>query len=307
MYGLKYPALLLGLLAAVGSTTSQRLEQPVLSIGTDLVPLTVTVADRQGSLVSGLRQEHFTIYDGGERQAIQFFTSEDVAATVGLLIDSSGSMRGRRDEVTAAAAAFAELCDPFDEFFTLNFNEAVWPGLPSHMPFTGDRNQLRAALAAAPAQGMTALYDAVSRGLTHLRRGTRDRLALVIVSDGGDNASAETLDGLVQSARQGNAVIYSLTFFDPDNREGRRQVLKMLTRETGGRAFIAKSTEDLMRSFAQIAREIRGGYSIGFVPSDTSQSGFRSIHVVVDAGDHRQLIVRTRAGYYAGPSRPIIR
>ena len=301
MYGLKYPALLLGLLAAVGSTTSQRLEQPVLSIGTDLVPLTVTVADRQGSLVSGLRQEHFTIYDGGERQAIQFFTSEDVAATVGLLIDSSGSMRGRRDEVTAAAAAFAELCDPFDEFFTLNFNEAVWPGLPPQIAFTEDTGQLRAALSAAPALGMTAVYDAVSRGLAHLRRGTRDRKALVVISDGGDNASRETLDDVVQSARASDAVIYSVTFVDPDNRDERRQVMKTLARETGGRGFLVKNAKDVLPAFAQIAREIRSGYTIEFEPSDTSV-GFRSIRVVADAGNDDQLVARTRAGYYAGPS-----
>jgi Ca-activated chloride channel family protein len=271
------------------------------------VSLTVTVIDLHGALVSGLRQEHFTVYDNGERQTIQFFTNEDVAATIGLIIDSSGSMRGRRDQVTTAAAAFAAMSHPLDEFFTLNFNEWVWPGLPPDVPFTADTDQLRGALSAAPAQGMTALYDAVSRGLAHLRRGTLDRKALVVVSDGGDNASVQTLDGVVQSARQSDAAIYSLTFVDPDNRDGRRQVLKTLTRDTGGHAFVAKDAADVTRSFEQIAREIRSGYTIGFVPTDTSEGGFRSIRVVVDAGNHRQLIARTRAGYYAGSSQQLTR
>ena len=195
------------------------------------------------------------------------------------------------------------MCHPLDEFFTLNFNEAVWPGLPPSVPFTEDTDQLRAALAAAPAAGMTALYDALSRGLAHLGRGTRDRKALVVISDGGDNASAQTLDSVIESARLSDAVIYSVTFVDPDNRDARRRVLKTLTGETGGRAFIARDTEDVTAPFGQIAREIRSGYTIGFVPSDTSRAGFRSIRVVVDAGNHRQLIARTRAGYYAGPSR----
>jgi Ca-activated chloride channel family protein len=303
MHGPTYLALLLALMAAGSVSWQQRTEPPVLKIGTDLVSLTVTVVDRQGVLVPGLRQEHFTIYDNGERQTIQFFASEDVAATIGLLIDSSGSMRGRRDQVTTAAAAFAAMCDPLDEFFTVNFNEWVWRGLPPDVPFTADIDQLRAALSAAPADGMTALYDAVSRALTHLQRGTRDRKALVVVSDGGDNASVQTLDDVVQSARQSDAAIYSVTLFDPDNRDGRRQVLKTLAGETGGRAFVATDAADVTRSFAQIAREIRSGYTIGFVPNDTSRDGFRSIRVVVDAANHRQLIARTRAGYYAGPAQ----
>lgn len=308
MRAFTFLALFLGVLAAGGSASwQQRTEPPVLSVSTDLVSLTVTVVDRHGALVPGLRQEHFIVYDNGERQAIEFFTNEDVAATIGLLIDSSGSMRGRRDQVTTAAAAFAAMRHPLDEFFTLNFNEWVWPGLPPDVPFTADLDQLRAALSAAPAQGMTALYDAVSRGLTHLHRGTRDRKALVVVSDGGDNASVQTLDDVVQSARQSDAAIYSLTFLDPDNRDRRRQVLKTLTRDTGGRAFMARDAADVTRSFAQMAREIRSGYTIGFVPSDTSRGGFRSIRVAVDAGNHRQLIARTRAGYYAGPSQPIDR
>jgi Ca-activated chloride channel homolog len=304
MPGLKFVALVVALLIGAASASRQeRVELPVLSIGTDLVSLPVTVVDQKGAIVPGLRQEHFIVYDNGEAQPIQFFSSEDVAATIGLLIDSSGSMRGRRDAVTAAAAAFAAMCHPLDEFFTLNFNEAVWPGLPPSVPFTEDTDQLRAALAAAPAAGMTALYDALSRGLAHLRRGTRDRKALVVISDGGDNASAQTLDSVIESARLSDAVIYSVTFVDPDNRDARRRVLKTLTGETGGRAFIARGTEDVTIAFAQIAREIRSGYTIGFVPSDTSRGGFRSIRVVVDPGDHRQLIARTRAGYYAGPSR----
>jgi Ca-activated chloride channel family protein len=301
MAGVKCLPLVVVLLTVVASASGQQRDQPVLTIGTDLVSLAVTVVDERGALVPGLRQGHFTVFDNGQPQTIEFFSSEEVAATIGLLIDSSGSMRGRRDDVTAAAAAFAAMCHPLDEFFTFNFNEAVWPGLPPHLPFTADTDQLRSALAAAPAQGMTALYDALSRGLTHLRRGTRDRKALVVVSDGGDNASSDTLASVLEHARLSDAVIYSLTLFDPDNRDERRGVLKTLTRDTGGRAFIAKDAREVGESFTRIAQEIRSVYTIGFVPKEASHGGFRSIHVVVDAGDHRQLVARTRAGYYAGP------
>ena len=301
--------LLLGLWSALGSASPQQNVEPppVISVRTDLVTLPVTVVDRHGAFVTGLRREDFTVYDSGERQAIQLFTSEDVPVTIGLLIDSSGSMRGRREEVTAAAAAFAAMSHPLDEFFTLNFNEAVWAGLPFPVAFTADTEQLRAALSAAPAQGMTALYDAVDRALVHLQRGTRDRKALIVVSDGGDNASSQTLDAVLERARRASAAIYSVTLVDPGDRDARPRVLKTLARDTGARAFTPKRADEVMGAFARIAREIRSAYTIGFVPTAAPGGGFRPVRVVADAGDRRQLLVRTRAGYYADPSPGTVR
>lgn len=252
--------------------------------------------------MTGLRPEHFTVYDSGEPQTIQVFTSDDVPATIGLVIDSSGSMRGRRSEVTAAAAAFADMSHPLDEFFTLNFNEYVWPGLPPDVAFTEDMDELSAALSAAPAYGMTALYDAVDRALDHLQLGRRDRKALIVVSDGGDNASSQTLDAVLAHARRAGAAIYSVTLDNLGDRDANPRVLKKLAGETGARAFTPGSADEVMRAFAQIAREIRSAYTIGFVPTATAAVGFRPVRVVVDAGDRRGLTVRTRAGYYAGPS-----
>jgi Ca-activated chloride channel family protein len=286
---------------AVAAAPQQRAELPVLSIRTDLVTLAVTVVDRQGVFVPGLRPENFTVYDNGERQTIQFFTDEDLPATIGLLIDSSGSMRARREQVTAAAAAFASMRHSSDEFFTLNFNEVVWPGLPPAVSFTEDPDQLLAAVSAAPARGMTALYDALDRALGHLDRGTRDRKALILVSDGGDNASTQALDAVLDRARRTGAAIYPVTVFDPDNRDARPQVLNRLARDTGGRTFTARAAGEVTQSFAAIAEEIRSSYTMGFEP-ETSGGGFRTIRVAVDAGNHRQLTARTRAGYYAGPA-----
>jgi hypothetical protein len=281
-------ALALAMASGVASTAAfqQRVEPPVLSVRTELVTLTVTVVDRDGGLVTGLRSDHFAVYDNGEPRAIEFFSSEDVPATIGLIIDNSGSMRGRRAQVEAAMTAFAAGHHPLDELFALNFNEVVWP----------------ATWPGTPAQGLTALYDAIDRGLSDLQRGTRDRKALILLSDGGDNASAQSLDTVLDRARRTNAAIYSVTFFDPDNRDARPQVLKALTRETGGRAFTARTIEDVVRAVARIVQEVRSGYSIGFAPAATASGGYRSIRVAVAAGN-RELIARTRAGYYAGPSR----
>jgi Ca-activated chloride channel homolog len=278
----------------------QQVAGPVLSVKTDLVTLAVTVVGRDGTFVAGLRPEHFTVYDNGEPRPIEFFTTEDLPATIGLVIDSSGSMRGKRDQVTAAAMAFAALSHPLDELFTINFNERVWPGLPPALAFTADRDQLRVALAHAPAQGMSAVYDAVDLALAHLEHGTRDRKALIVVSDGGDNASVHSVDDLLESARQSMATIYAVTLYDPDDHEARPRILKRLARATGGEAFTPHGRSDMVRAFEQIARELRSGYTVAIQPPDSVDAGFRSIRVVVDAGDGRHLVARTRAGYYAG-------
>jgi VWFA-related protein len=273
---------------------------PALSVETDLVTLAITVIDRDGEFVAGLRPEHFTVYDNGEPRPIEFFTTEDLPATIGLVIDSSGSMRGKREQVTAAAMAFTALSHPLDELFTLNFNEMVWSGLPSALAFAADRDQLRMALAGAPAQGMSAVYDALDRALAYVEHGTRDRKALIVVSDGGDNASAHSLDHVLERARRSTAIVYAVTPYDPDDHDARPRVLKRLARATGGEAFTPRRASDVVRSFEQIARELRSGYTIGIQPPDVAHEGFRSIRVVADAGDGRQLIARTRAGYYAG-------
>jgi Ca-activated chloride channel family protein len=294
-------ALLLALWGAVVTAApQQRVEPPVLFARTDLVTLAVSVVDHKGAFVPGLRQEQFTVYENGDQQTVQFFTRDEMPATIGLLLDSSTSMRGRREHVNAAAAALVELRHPLDELFTLHFNEAAWPGLPPGVDFTADGEQLRAALD-APSQGMTALYDALARGLAHVRKGTRDRKALIVISDGGDNASSHTLPTVVEHARQTGAVVYPVRFTDPDNRDARPQVLNTIARETGGRAFVVRDRDDVERAFASIAHEVRSAYTLGFSPSEPSNGSFHSIRVVVDAGRDRRLTARTRAGYYAAP------
>lgn len=289
-----------GGVCAVAAPAQNTDRPPVLSVKTDLVTLAIAVVDRDGVFVAGLRPEHFTVYDNGEPRPIEFFSSEDLPATIGMVIDSSGSMRGKREQVTAAGMAFAALSHPLDELFTVNFNEMAWPGLRPGLAFTADRDELRAALAGAPAQGMSAVYDAVDRALAHLQHGTRDRKALIVVSDGGDNASARNFDDVLESARQSMAIVYAVTLFEPDDHDARPRVLKRLARATGGEAFTPRRASDVVRSFEQIAHELRSGYTIGIQPPDSVDAGFRSIRVVVNAGDGRQLAARTRAGYYAG-------
>ena len=176
---------------------------PHFKTGSELVALHVTVKDRNGSPVTGLTANAFQVLEEGRRQTISVFGSEDAPVTIGLVIDSSGSMQGVRDRVIAAAAAFVETSNPEDEVFALVFNDEVRPVLAASAPFTSDATTLRKALTSTfvPA-GRTALHDAIADGLSYIAKGTRDRRVLVVLSDGGDNASRATFaDVLSQTGR----------------------------------------------------------------------------------------------------------
>jgi VWFA-related protein len=281
----------------------QHQKAPLISVETKLVLVPVTVQDRHGAFVAGLTREAFTVYDNGEPQTIQFFTSDEIPATVGLVIDCSGSMRPVRDEVTAAGTAFAASSHPLDEFFTVNFNERVWLGLPSAVDFAHTPEELRAALAGAPTHGRTAVYDALHVALDRLARGTRDRKVLIVVSDGGDNASASTLDSVLAAAKRANAIIYTVGI-GLDNPDADPRMLKQLASLTGGLAFKPTRINEVTSAFTRIAEDVRRGYTIGFSPADTKATGFRTLRVTVKAPDGRAVVVRTRTGYNAGSGEP---
>src|SRR5579863_6320742 len=159
----------------------------------DLVVLQATVRDRKGAPVSGLSKENFRVYEDKVPQQIESFSHEDVPVTVGLVIDNSGSMRSKRSDVIAAAMAFVRSSNPADQAFVVNFDEHVSMGLPAALPFTNNTAQLETALSRNVISGMTALYDAIATGLEQLQKGKWDKKVLIVVSDGGDNASRRNL------------------------------------------------------------------------------------------------------------------
>ncbi len=158
-------------------------------------------------------------------------------STVGLVIDHSGSMREKLEEVTAGARAFVRSSNSSDQMFVVNFNEKVSQGLPQGMRFSDSVEQLAAAVSGRPAVGTTALYDAIIDGLIRLRDGAREKKVLIVISDGGDNASKAPLDRVLKMAEQSNAMIYTIGIFEPDDPDGKPAVLRRLAHETGGQAF----------------------------------------------------------------------
>jgi Ca-activated chloride channel homolog len=271
-----------------------------IGICVEMVVLSATVRDHNGVLVSGLDKEDFQVYEDGIPQQIECFSHEDIPVTAGLVIDNSGTMGPKRSEVITASLAFARSSNPEDQMFVVNFNEKVSFGLPDNMPFTDRVRQLEIALVAISADGRTALYDAVGAALDHLKKGNRDKKVLVLISDGGDNASKLKLDRVLAMAKQSDAIIYTIGIFDEDNPERNLRVLSELAKATGGEAFLPGSAKEVIPICKRIANDIRTQYSITYQSTNKKQDGsFRAIKVMAGALHGRRLAVRTRAGYYA--------
>jgi Ca-activated chloride channel family protein len=228
-----------------------------------------------------------------------------VPVAVGLVVDNSGSMQRKKSDVASAALAFVGSSNPGDELFVVNFNENVTFGLPNTELFSAAKpSELDGALMGVPARGKTALYDAIETALSHLQKASRDKKVLIVVSDGGDNASTHTLNQVLQDARRSDAIIYTIGLFDENDTDRNPRVLKQIARATGGEAFFPEQTGAVIKICEGIAEDIRNQYTIGYAPANEKLDGsYRTIKVTV-AGPHgANLLVRTRAGYIASPDR----
>jgi VWFA-related protein len=264
-----------------------------------LVVLPVSVTDANGNFISGLSAQDFRVYEDGRLQKVTSFQEGDTPVTVGLIVDHSRSMGPKLPEVAAAVSAFAQSSNPQDEMFVVDFNDDVSVELMDGKAFTNDSKELARAVSSVQARGRTALYDAVAEGLTHLQLGHWDKRALIIVSDGGDNASQQKYSQVLALAQRSQVVVYSVGLVDADEDEENPDVLRRLSKNTGGVAFFPMSLESVADISKRIARDLREQYTLGFVPEKTdTKDSFRKIVVKIDAPGHGKLHVRTRPGYF---------
>ena len=220
---------------------------------------------------------------------------------MGLVVDHSTSMGPKLAEVTAAARAFVQSSNREDQIFVVNFNEIARLGLPPSIPFTDSGAQLEYAISAESARGQTALYDAIAKALEQLETASRDKKVLIVVSDGGDNASRRSLEQVMKLAEQSSAVIYTVGVFDPDDPDKNPGVLNRLAKTTGGEAILPGKLDEIVAVCQRIARDIRHQYVVGYTPSNPAPDGsFRAIRVLARAKGQNKLFVRTRTGYIAG-------
>lgn len=268
----------------------------VLHSDVRLVLLDVSVTDREGGWVSGLSKNQFRVDENGVPQSITVFANNDIPVTVGIVVDNSRSMMPKRSEVLSAATTFIEESNRQDEIFVLSFNDTVRRGLPKNILFSDDIRQLRAALSRGIPQGRTALNDAIVEGLQQLQEGRRDKKTLILISDGGDNASRHDRHDMLNTVERSLATIYTIGLFDTGDADRDPGILRKLAKITGGAAYFPENPAGLITTCKHIAKDIRSRYTLGYAPKPEGGS-LRHIHVQVSAAGRPALIARTRLTY----------
>jgi Ca-activated chloride channel family protein len=248
--------------------------------------------------VPGLGRDAFSVRADGVAQPITLFSGDDTPATVGLLIDNSTSMYSLRMQVISAVTAFVETSHPADDLFALTFNEQVRTVRPSPLPDLDTATALRLALQhAITARGRTAWHDAVVRGVQEVETAGQPRTALVVVSDGGDNASQHSLDDVREALATSNTVVYAVALPNPVDREATAGALQRVTQVSGGLCFTPRTAARIQDAMVAIARDIRGMYTLAYaVPA--GGPGVRHVQVTV-RHDGADLHARTRREYRA--------
>jgi VWFA-related protein len=269
-----------------------------ISTNVDLVLLDVSVKDSRGGHVTNLTKDNFKIEENGIAQKITSFQNVDVPVAAGLILDASGSMRPKRNDVNTAGLAFIDASNPEDQIFILDFNDRVLPALPQDVTFTDDISLLRMGLAMHATEGRTVLYDAITAGLDHLELAERDKKTLVVVTDGGDNFSKHTLAQTMQALEKSHATVYTVGIFDEEDPDRNPSVLQRIAHVSGGQCFLLSRAEDIIPTSRKIAEDIRKRYTIGYVPDrGSTKVGLRHIRVTAAAPDGGHLVVTTRTTY----------
>ena len=276
----------------------------VLHADVEEVVLNCSVLDGN-RIVQDLQKENFKVAEDGIPQTILSFQHTDLPVSIALVIDNSGSMYKKRPSVNKAALDLVQASNPRDEAFVVNFSDEAF----IDQEFTSDINQLRDGLSHIDSRGGTALYDAVVASADKLvADAKRPKQVLVLITDGEDNASTLNLEQTIRRVQElSGPVIYTigLLFGDESSRaevRHARRALEMLSTETGGIAYFPRSMEQVDEIAAEVARDVRSQYTIGYRSTKpTTEPGFRRVQVTADKGSAK-LTVRTRTGYF--PTTP---
>jgi Ca-activated chloride channel family protein len=276
-------------------------EIPVFTADTRLVVVHASVLDKNGKLITTLTESAFKVQENGVDQAIKLFRREDIPVSMGIIIDNSGSMRDKRAKVAAASLDLIRASNPQDEVFVVNFNDDAY----LDQSLTNDIKKLETALERYDTKGGTAMRDAIAMSIDYVKeKGKKDKKVLMVVTDGNDNTSNQSLEDLVRKAQQSDVVIYSIGILseeEPREAKKAKRALHELALASGGVDYYPKDLAEIDRITPEVAHEIRNQYTIAYTPSNIALDGtFRKISVVVNAPG--KPTVRTRNGYYATAS-----
>jgi VWFA-related protein len=349
---------ILGLLLSGSRMRGQ--QKPDVTVQVKVVNVPATVRDKHGKIVSNLTKDDFIIEEDGRPQDVHYFSQEsNLPLTLGLLVDTSLSQRRVLDQERSASSSFLDqmLRPEKDQAFLIHFDYEV----ELLQDLTSSREKLRSALdklqephfaqtsgGSSPDQSQsgippgrrggggyghrggagTALYDAIYLASDELMKKQSGRKAIVVLSDGVDRGSKESLHAAIEAAQRADTIVYSILFKDEEERpfggfggygghrggmggpgghrggypqESRpdgKKVLEQISRETGGRLFEVSGKQSVEKIYAQIEEELRNQYSLGYTP-DRSDSG-GGYHKIVVKTKQKDLVVQAREGYYAG-------
>jgi Ca-activated chloride channel homolog len=265
----------------------------------DEVVLHATVVDQHGELAAHLDRGAFSVFEDGLPQKVDSFRRQDVPVAMGIVVDNSGSMRDKRNEVNQAVLNLIHASNPDDEVFVVNFSENSY----LDQDFTSNIDLLQRALNQTSTQGATALYDAIVASARHLKNNPHlDKKVLLVITDGQDNMSRNTLEETLQDLQQKDGpTLYAigLTGQQPQG----RQALQQLADATGGAAYFPAGMGQVSDITRQLAHDIRNQYVIAYTPHVQNVSAnYHPIRVVARAAGYGELQVRTRNGIYTGES-----
>ena len=279
----------------------------------DQVVVYAAVYDGTGRLVSTLTKEDFEVYENKIVQEITYFGLDDVPSTIGIVMDISGSMRGKKQLVDQAAELFLELTHPSNELFLMGFNSDV--GIDED--FTRDVEDIRDALFNQIVTGGTALYDAIYLAVEHAAAGSEPKKVVIVFTDGEDKDSYYELEEVIEKVEESNVQVFLVAFLDqdlPDDggffgmfkspRDKVTKAMASIAEATGGKALFPQKKKDIEQAFKMIAYELRNQYRLAYVSNVTKEEddeGWRSVQVRLLNARERGLKVRARKGYHSHP------
>lgn len=277
-----------------------------IKIPTDLVTLTLTVTDIYGRYVSGLTKEAFTVWDNNEEQEITFFSDADAPVSLGILFDVSDSMSGEKiRKAQKALERFINTSHPSDEYFLIAFNNRA----QLLMDRTRDGEAVLKKLTLVDPRNNTALYDATYLGIEKVTRGAHQKKAMLIISDGQDNASRYNFGEVRRLLKESDVVVYAVGILDGSDSSSitgmqGQAFLDELTGVTGGKAFYPQTNVEMDEIFERIALELRHQYSVGYTPKNFQPDGkYHKVKVKVKPPRGLpRLTIRSREGYFATPN-----
>lgn len=289
--------------AAAAAAATCFAQDDVIRVETRLVVLHASVADKSGKLLTDLPRGSFKVLENNIEQKIKDFKREDIPVSLGIIIDDSGSMINKRQKVAAAALALVKASNPKDEVFIVNFNDTAY----LDVPFTNSIEKLEEGLARIESRGGTAMRDAISMSIDYMKKEAKlDKKVLLVITDGDDTASSETLERLVAKCQRSEVLVYAiglLTEEEQRRQKAAKRALQTLTLASGGVTFLPKDLGSVEQLALEVAHEIRNQYTITYSPSLQDLDGsFRTIKLLVTAKGNPT--ARTRTGYYATPEPP---